>query len=204
MSATVPDYINSVRPNEDSESSPPTFMTLPTEIRFLIYRNLLVVPDTLSLDKQKKNHCSNGPQTKHENGGCSLMPAADSSAGPKPSIVVLRACRRIHDEALSLLYEENRFMTNEIFKPEELASPNRIFDTVLSDRHLRMIKHLRLDIIGYRYQNMKHLRDRFECIARACPSLNSVALRIGVPTYMSNAEEILAYLKLQGLRIVST
>lgn len=90
--------------NVISTRNPMEFLDLPRELRFMIYRHLLVRPHSLEI----------------------------TSVHPKPRLAVnvLRTSKLIHREASDILYRENRF-TNCAMSPYESLTPfPRIVDTI--------------------------------------------------------------------------
>lgn len=87
-----------------STRNPMRFLDLPLELRFMIYRHLLVRPHSLEIT--------------------SVNP------GPRLSVNVLRTSKLVHREASDVLYRENRF-TNCAMSPYECLTPfPRILDAI--------------------------------------------------------------------------
>lgn len=90
----------------EEKRNPLGLLDLPSELRLMIYRHLLVTPHCLDLGR--------------------------SEFRPRPSVNILRTCRLIHGEAFHVLYGENRFSNRFKGSTYSLARFPRVMDTIRS------------------------------------------------------------------------
>ncbi len=88
----------------------------------------------------------------------------------KPSVSVLRVCRTMYDEAVQIVYGDNNFMADDA-KDQS--------DQILSSRQLEMVRFLTLQILSRGFDS-KYRSNIVDHYVRACPSLKTLKLEIGI------------------------
>ncbi|KXX76525.1 hypothetical protein MMYC01_206876 [Madurella mycetomatis] len=113
---------------------PPTFLTLPLELRLEIYKHLLTIPPPPSIRDQKTIY------------RCSWA-ASNPPANPAPKLYpqILRVNSQVNAEATPLLYSHNTFILNKSNLPSLFASCDD-YSPVTTPRLAALIRrwHLRL------------------------------------------------------------
>ena len=100
-----------------------TFFSLPIELRVMIYNHALIRPTPIILI-----------EPDHPTGGSKLCPA------------LLQTCKAIHQEAATILYSENIFMTQ---KPELRIELIQVLLERIGPLNIKSIKNVQLHIDNY-------------------------------------------------------
>ena len=143
-------------------------MTIPVEIRLKIYHNLLVVPNTLPLNYYPSKYATlpeviECPFERYEH-------MIREMRRQKPSVAILRLCRKVYQEAIPILYGANCFVVDGTHDKPKLE---------LSGQELSMVKHLRLNILCHDYDR-ECPSGSVKYLTEACPSLTSLRLHVAV------------------------
>ena len=138
----------STQPRYPSSVPSLTLLTLPSDIKYLIFRHFLLLParnNTIELsatDLGLSTTASN-PE-KHD---FSKTPAIQNDPGGLLQPQILRVCRQLHDECAELLYGSNTFEVSRIVSDDETRDLGSTFlRSLRPDGGLRYLRHVYLDM----------------------------------------------------------
>ena len=131
-------------------------MTLPADIKYLIFRHFLLVPGQNSTNTSTTNNIielsatdlgpsktASDPNQHH----FSKNPAIQNDPGHLFEPQILRVCRQLHDECAALLYGSNIFEIFRIVHDDETKDLGSTFlRSLRPDGGLRYMKHVYLDM----------------------------------------------------------